>query len=157
MAETNFDLKLNREQMDALSKSMKGLMDYARNNDPQYKTARARINLDWERYLVNALLEAAHIAKNQKTRTARKRHQILKQLQASLGHYPTDEDVKNILSEGGEANESLVKAITEDVRRLKVEPPPKPRRSSIEVLEERVRKLTSKKTAKKPARKKKLL
>jgi hypothetical protein len=142
--ETNFDLKLNREQMDGLAHSGRGLMDYARQHDPQFKTAKAAANLHWERYLVTALIEAVHIAKGQKTRTARKRHQILKDVAAFLGHYPTDADVREALSSSGQPNESLVKAICEDVRRLKVQPPPKPRRSSLEVLEERVRKLSGK-------------
>lgn len=146
MGETNLDLRLNKAQMDALSKSLKGLMDYVSEHDPQYKTVQGRIKFQWQRYLVNALKEAVHVAKGQKTRTAGKRHEMLEQVEAYLGHYPTEADVRAALSDGGAPDESLVKIIAADVQRLKVRPLPPPRRSSIDVMEEKIRKLTGKGT-----------
>lgn len=144
MSEGSLDIELDRAQIDAISETLGRLMQSVRKRDPQYKTTQSAIIHHWQMYLTNVLIEATHIARGQATRTARKRHQALKQVEAFLGHYPNDADAQIALSKGGQWDKSLLKVINEDVSRLKVQPPPKHRRSGIEVLEDRIAKLKRK-------------
>ncbi len=156
METVDFDLRLTREEFASLSKSIRAIIfERLEDSDSFRQTSEGRKSQVWQQYLMSALSEAVNILEAKKPRTARKRHQQLKEIQAFLGHYPDESDIREILSKDADPLESLVRAIADDVESLKREPPATRRRSSFEVFMEKFEKSKARRSSGKKRAKRK--
>lgn len=139
------DVDFSATQREALSQSIKGLSENTKAfADNKLSRQEATLSYLWLMYLSPIMEEAVYVAKGQKRRTTTKRRTALKKLQALIGRWPSEDDVRSALSKAGGADESLVKAITDDVKRLAEPPTSKPRRTGIDAMEAKLKKLLKK-------------